>query len=91
MKEGSSLSKEKTVLTAGGADMPEPIKVKLMPMYKAIHIDFFNNLKNPALLGCSFAQTIGQKSENVKRILKEYPNLKGVHEPVGTLPSNGYN
>lgn len=54
MKKGSSLSSDKTVLTAGGGDLPEPIKVRLMPIYKAVHIDFFRNLKAPGLSNCNF-------------------------------------
>ena len=91
MKAGSRLSTKKMILTTGGEDMPEPIKVKLMPIYKAIDMDFFKDLKYPGLSDCDFPRVIDQKSDSVKKILKKYPNLKGVHEPEGMLPGNGYN
>ena len=76
---------DKTILTAGGSDLPEPIRVQLMPMYKAVQYDFFKHLKKPLLLGCDFAQSIEEKSKNVERILKEYPNLKGAKFPEGKI------
>ena len=78
---------DKTVLTAGGSDLPEPISVRLIPMYKAVHYDFFKHLKNSRLSRCDSAQSMAQKSENVERILEEYPKLKGAILPEGKISS----
>ena len=83
--EGSKFMSDKTILTAGGSDLPEPIRVRLIPMYKAVHYDFFKHLKNPRLSGCDSAQSMAQKSQNVERILEEYPNLKGAKLPEGKI------
>ena len=83
--EGSKFMSDKTVLTSGGSDLPEPIRVQLMPIYKAIHYDFFKHLKNPSLSGCDSAQTMAEKSENVKKILKEYPRLKAAGVAKGNI------
>ena len=85
MKEGSEFMSEKTVLSAGGPDLPEPIRVKLLPIYKAVHYDFFKDLKNSGLSGCDSAQSMAQKSENVKRILEEYPKLMKATRPEGKI------
>ena len=83
--EGSTFMSDKTVLTSGGSDLPEPIRVQLMPIYKAIHYDFFKHPKNPRLSGCDSAQTVAEKSENVKKILKEYPKLKAAGVAEGNI------
>ena len=52
---------DKTVLTAGGSDLPEPIRVRLIPMYKAVHYDFFKHLKKFSLVGMRFRSVYGAK------------------------------
>ena len=83
--EGSKFMSDKTILTVGGSDLPEPIRVRLIPMYQAVHYDFFKHLKNHRLSGCDSAQSMVQKSQNVKKILAEYPNLKEAQLPKGKI------
>ena len=85
INEGSKFMSDKTILTAGGPDLPEPIRVRLILMYEAIHYNFFKHLKNPRLSGCDSAQSMAQKGQNVKRMLAEYPNLKGAILPEGKI------
>ena len=87
INERSEFMSDKTILTAGGSDLPEPIRVRLIPMYKAVHYDFFKHLKNSRLSGCDSAQSMAQKSENLERILEEYPKLKGAILPEGKISS----
>ena len=87
INEGSKFMSDKTVLTAGGSNLPEPIRVRLIPMYKAVHYDFFKHLKNSRLSGCDSTQSMAQKSGNVERILEEYPKLKGAILPEGKISS----
>ncbi|XP_068753813.1 uncharacterized protein [Montipora capricornis] len=68
---------ENTVkFTSGGPDMPEPIKLKLTPIDKAVEDSFFSVLDQQHR-----CENLAQRKGNLKRILQEYPQIKHVSEP----------
>lgn len=70
---------ENTVkFTSGGPDMPEPIKLKLMPIHNAVEDSFFIVLDRKYR-----CENLAQRKGNLKRILQEYPRIKHVSEPQG--------
>ena len=66
MTNGSSFGENKVVFTSGGLDMPEPIGLKLLPIDTLFRTNWQYQCKR-----------LAQRKENVKRLLKEYPALKG--------------
>ncbi|XP_068755959.1 uncharacterized protein [Montipora capricornis] len=76
---------ENTVkFTSGGPDMPEPIKLKLMPIDDAVEDSFFSVLDQQYQ-----CENLAQRKENFKKILEEYPDLNGVsapEDPVVRIP-----
>ena len=68
---------------SGGADMPEPIKLKLMPIHNAIEESFFSVLDQEYQ-----CENLAQRKENLKRILQEYPRIKNVSKPQGMMISH---
>ncbi|XP_068753240.1 uncharacterized protein [Montipora capricornis] len=72
---------ENTVkFTSGGPDLPEPIKLTLMPIDKAVEDSFFRVLDQKYQ-----CKNLAQRKENFKKIFKEYPHLNGVSEPEDPL------
>ena len=72
---------ENTVkFTSGGPDMPEPIKLKLMPIDDAVEDSFFSVLDQQYQ-----CENLAQRKENFKKILEEYPHLNGVSAPEGMI------
>ncbi|XP_068700258.1 uncharacterized protein [Montipora capricornis] len=68
---------EKTVeFTSGGPEMPEPIKLKLMPIYNAVEDSFFSVLDQQYQ-----CKNVAQRKGNFKKILQEYPQINHVSEP----------
>lgn len=61
---------------SGGPDMPEPIKLKLMPIHNAVEDSFFSVLDRKYR-----CENLAQRKGNLKRILQEYPWIKHVYEP----------
>ena len=72
---------ENTVkFTSGGPDMPEPIKLELMPIDKAVEDSFFSVLDQQYQ-----CENLAQRKENFKNIFKEYPHLNDVSKPEGMI------
>ncbi|XP_068753764.1 uncharacterized protein [Montipora capricornis] len=72
---------ENTVkFTSGGPDMPEPIKLTLMPIYKAVEDSFFSVLDQQYQ-----CKNLAQRKGNFKKILQEYPQIYHVSEPRDPL------
>ena len=72
---------ENTVkFTSGGPEMPEPIKLKLMPIHNAVEESFFSVLDQEYQ-----CENLAQRKGNLKRILQEYPQIKDVSEPQGMI------
>ena len=79
INEGSEFMSDKTILTAGGSDLPEPIRVRLIPMYQAVHYNFFQHLKNPRLSGCNSAQSMAQKVRMLRECWLNTPVLNWLY------------
>ena len=72
---------ENTVkFTSGGPDMPEPIKLTLMPIYRAVEDSFFSVLDQQYQ-----CQNLAQRKGNFIKILQEYPQIYHVSEPRGMI------
>lgn len=86
MTEDTKFGEHKIVLTSGGMDMPEPIGLKLVPVYEAMHTNFYVVEDSRSMSPCQHPDSLlrSQKS-NLQRILKEYPRLKRTTSPVGKL------
>ena len=84
MSDKTKFGDTKLVLTSGGADMPEPIAIKLVPIDVAMQTTFFRSLTRAAPQGCAFtAALLASKRAAVKKALVEYPKKKGAIKPVG--------
>ena len=60
--------------------MPEPIGLQLMPIDNAVEDSFFRVLDQRYR-----CRGLAQRRSNVKRILREYPRIKGASKPQGTI------
>lgn len=65
---------------SGGPDMPEPIKLKLMPIDNAAEDSFFSVLDQKYR-----CESLAQRKGNSKRILRECPQIKQVSKPQGMI------
>ena len=74
----SKFATNKVIFTSGGPDMPEPIGIKLLPIYKATDDSFFSKLYG------SYKCDLKQRRTNIKKALRVYPKVKGVWGPQGT-------
>ena len=84
MSDKTKFGENKQVLTSGGADMPEPIAIKLVPIDVAVQTAFFRSLTGVFPQGCVFtAAQLASKRTAVKKALVEYPTKKGAIKPVG--------
>ncbi|KAL9963063.1 hypothetical protein ACROYT_G032229 [Oculina patagonica] len=84
-EDSSKFTKLKTVITSGGPDMPAPIGLKLLPIYKAFSRSYFRKVLDSKTRCANLAG----KQRNVKEFLKNYPNLKGAsppHDPDVRIP-----
>lgn len=79
----ANFTENKVVFSSGGPDMPEPIKVKLMPIDNAVEDSFFSVLDQQYR-----CENLAQRRGNVKKILQEYPQIKDVSEPQGMIHPN---
>ena len=76
----TNFTENKVEFTSGGPDMPEPIKLKLMPIGNAVEDSFFSELDQQYR-----CDNLAQRKGNIKRILQEYPQIKDVSEPQGMI------
>ena len=76
----TNFTENKVEFTSGGPDMPEPIKLKLMPIDKAVEDSFFSVLDQQYQ-----CENLAQRKENFKKILQEYPQIKDVSGPQGMI------
>ena len=84
MTEDTKFGEHKIVLTSGGMDMPEPIGLKLVPVYEAMNSNFYT--LSDARFGSPCKHTdslLRSRKSNLQRILKDYPQLKRTKAPVG--------
>ena len=86
MSESTKFGEHKVVFTSGGRDMPEPIGIKVVPIYEAFDVNFYTTLDHQNSQRCVHSQSlVGTRKEHVKKALKEYPRLKNAVVPVGKM------
>ena len=76
----ASFTENKVVFSSGGQNLPEPIGLQLIPIDNAVEDGFFSVLDQRYR-----CQGLAQRRRNVRRILLEYPRIKGVSKPQGTI------
>ena len=87
MSEGTKFGEDKVVFTVGGEDLPEPIAIKLVPLYEALKPVYFNASdaeikKLPAR--CSFSDAaLKSKFSHVTKAFQKYPEMKDAINPTG--------
>ena len=79
-EDTAELTKNKVVFSSGGPDMPAPIGLKLLPIDEAFSDSYFNVLSEQ--FQC---ENLAARKENVKNLLRNYPNLKGARNPNGNI------
>jgi len=83
MSEDTKFGEHRIVLTSGGMDMPEPIGLKLVPVYEALESYFYVVSDGRSGLPCKHTTSLlRDRQDNLQRILKEYPRLKRSKTPV---------
>ena len=80
MTKGTSFGENKLVFNLGGADMPEPIGLKLLPIYRAFDATFFVALDQQ--YEC---KNLEQRKSNVLQLFTKYPGLKNARTPQGII------
>ena len=75
MNNNTKFGSNKKVLKTGGPDLPEPIKVKLMPIYEALEVRFFTEIRQRR--SCHYSTSFLENlTQNTKRLFRDYPSLK---------------
>ncbi|CAH3162231.1 unnamed protein product [Pocillopora meandrina] len=83
MTQEDKFGKHKIVLTSGGMDMPEPIGLKLVPVYEALNKNFYQLSGAGSGSPCKHTESLlRSRKDNLVQILKEYPRLKGTNVPI---------
>lgn len=78
--DASKFAENKVEFSSGGPDLPEPIGLKLIPIPNAITDSFFSTMSQSYR-----CEHLDQRRSNVQRVLREYPNVKGVSPPQGMI------
>ena len=88
MTEDTKFGENKIVLTSGGVDMPEPIGLKLIPIFEALKSHFYTVSDARSLSACKHtASLLMTRRNNLEKVLKDYPKLKNTPKPVGKYVS----
>ncbi|XP_020622112.1 uncharacterized protein LOC110059730 [Orbicella faveolata] len=86
MSENTKFGGHKVVFTSGGPDMPEPIGLKLVPIYEAFDVNFYTVTDGQHSARCvHFESLVGTRKAHVKKALHEYPRLKKALVPVDKI------
>lgn len=86
MSEGTKFGENKVVLTSGGPNLPEPIGLKLVPIYEAFDVNFYTVLDKHQSTRCVHSSSLLRTRRNhVQKAFREYPRLKKVIKPVGKM------
>ncbi|KAJ7389165.1 hypothetical protein OS493_033251 [Desmophyllum pertusum] len=86
MSEDTKFGENKIVLTSGGMDMPEPIGLKLVPVYEAMNSNFYVVSATRSMSPCKHTDSLlRSRRSNLEKILKDYPRLKRTASPVGKI------
>ncbi|KAM7438653.1 hypothetical protein ABFA07_011865 [Porites harrisoni] len=84
MSEDTKFGESKITLTSGGMDMPEPIGLRLIPIYEAMSKSFYvASASARNALPCQHTDSfLNSRRKNLKTILRDYPRVKRVKKPV---------
>jgi len=83
MSEGTKFGENKVVLTSGGPNLPEPIGLKLVPIYEAFDVNFYTVLDKHQSTRCVHSSSLLRTRRNhTQKAFREYPRLKKVIKPV---------
>ena len=80
MTKGTSFGENKVVFNLGGADMPEPIGLKLFRISRAFDATFFGDLDQQ--YKCN---NLEQRKSNILQLFTKYPGLKNATTPQGII------
>ena len=78
MTKETSFGENKKVFTSGGADMPEPIGLKLLPISRAFDASLYEALEYKC-------NNLAQRKSNVLQLFTKYPGLKNAKTPEGII------
>ncbi|XP_078382883.1 uncharacterized protein LOC144665526 [Oculina patagonica] len=82
MSEKTEFGEDKVKFSSGGPDMPEPIGLKLVPIYEAFDVNFYTAMDHQQSTRCVHSRSlVGSRKVHVKKALKEYPRLKKAVKP----------
>lgn len=88
MSENTKFGEHKVVFSSGGREMPEPIGIKLVPIYEAFDVNFYTTMDHQESSRCVHSLSlVGTRKMHVKKALHEYPRLKKAKVPVGEITS----
>ena len=87
MSEDTKFGESKITLTSGGMDMPEPIGLRLIPIYEAMSKSFYvASASARNALPCQHTDSfLNSRRKNLETILRDYPRVKRVKKPVGRV------
>ena len=85
MSEDTKFGENKITLASGGMDMPQPIGLRLIPIYEAMTKSFYvASVSGRSALRCQQTDSLlNSRRKNLKTILRDYPRVKRVKKPVG--------
>ena len=88
IKSGAKFGSDSVELKSGGPDLPEPIGLKLVPIYETFDAYFYSFPDQQPSPPCAHSQQfLETRKAHVKKLFDEYPQLKGVSEAVGKILS----
>lgn len=84
MSQGTKFGEHKVVFKSGGPEMPEPIGLRLVPIFEAFDVNFYEILDQHQSSRCvHFSSLLMTRKVHVEKALKNYPRLKKAEKPVG--------
>lgn len=92
MSEKTEFGENKVKFSSGGPDLPEPIGLKLVPIYEAFDVNFYTKMDHQQSSRCAHSRSlVGTRKIHVKKALHEYPRLKKAVKPFGTTTNQDKN
>lgn len=89
MSRGTKFGHNKVEFKSGGPNLPEPIGLKLVPIYEAFGDYFYTLINQRNSARClSSSSLLRRRKMHVQKALNEYPRLKNAKNPVGELKFN---
>ena len=85
MSKNTRFGEHKVVCKSGGSNLPEPIRIKLVPITEAFDPAFYSVLDKRSFARCVHSNSLLKARKTaVIRALNEYPRLKKTVKPIGT-------